>query len=114
MREKLVGLIIGLIIVITVLLILDNIGNRNREFFVKNRINSKIIKIDNVSGKYFRYFYDSKHYFNSYNTTHQEMLLIGDSISKKRSTKSFNIFRKDASGNYILLKTFELQYPFHF
>ncbi|TDX13997.1 hypothetical protein [Flavobacterium sp. S87F.05.LMB.W.Kidney.N] len=71
----------------------------NSEHFVKNKINSKIIRIYNYENKTLEFYYDEKYCITTTDTK-GDTLIIGDSINKEKNTSKFKIFRKNKFGNY--------------
>ncbi|MBC7557556.1 MAG: hypothetical protein H7195_11415 [Chryseobacterium sp.] len=101
-KENLVVLILlSLIIFIYLYWINDNINH-----FVENKINQKIIRIYNDHNKSLRFYYEENYCIGTLDTK-GDTLVIGDSISKEKSTAKFKVFRKGKNNKYSFYKEFE-------
>lgn len=78
---------------------------RNNNYFYKNNVQAKIIKIYNYENKSLQFYY-SDDYCITTTDTKNDTLRIGDSISKNANTEDFRIFRKDSLGRYNFYKSY--------
>jgi len=79
---------------------------RNSNYFYKNDVQAKIIRIYNYENKSLQFYY-SDDYCITTTDTKNDTLQIGDSISKNSNTEEFNIFRKDNFGKYKFYKNYK-------
>lgn len=78
---------------------------RNNNYFYKNNLQAKIIKIYNYENKSLQFYYNDDYCITTTNTKN-DTLRIGDSISKNANTEDFRIFRKDSLGRYNFYKSY--------
>ena len=82
-------------------------GNHNNEQFYKEQINSKLIKRSNWQIRTTEFYMENKLRIDS-NYLYNFDLKIGDSISKKKKTKNFDVYRKE-NGKYKFYKKYITQ-----
>ena len=80
-------------------------ANSNYNHFYKNKIDAKIIKVENYEDKSLNFYYDKK-YLLVLGDASDDTLKVGDSISKKMNTYKFAVFRTNENGDYRLLNNY--------
>ena len=98
-----IPIILGLIVVSFFLLRAQNEIN----YFNKNKINLKIVKVDNYFDKSLQFHYDENHCITTTDTK-GDTLRIGDSISKINNSTKFKVFRKNKLGKYTFYNDYEI------
>lgn len=106
MRNKtIVGLITFILFCFTIIYFLSKAKN-NLDYFTKNEINAKIIKVYNYENKSLEFYY-TKNYCITTTDTKGDTLVIGDSIQKEKNTIKFSVFRKNKYNKYELFNAYE-------
>ena len=98
-----IPIILGLTVVSFFLLRAQNEIN----YFNKNKINLKIVKVDNYFDKSLQFYYDENHCITTTDTK-GDTLRIGDSISKINNSTKFKVFRKNKFGKYTFYNDYEI------
>nr|WP_315035453.1 hypothetical protein [uncultured Chryseobacterium sp.] len=99
---RFIPLLLGLIIF--VYFYVYRVVVRNSDYFYKNSIQAKIIRIKNYESKSLQFYYDHDYCITTTDTK-GDLLSIGDSIYKEINTDEFKVFRK-IGNKYILFKTY--------
>lgn len=73
-----------------------------KRYFIKKKINSRIIDVENYYDKLLYFYYDHGKSFSSRDIN--DTLLIGDSISKPANTLTFSVFRQNKDSSFFLYK----------
>lgn len=78
----------------------------NKQHFTENELNTKIMRIENYMDKSLQFYYSNDYCIT---TTHTkgDVLIVGDSISKKAHSNSFCVFRKN-NGVYYLFGCYSI------
>ncbi|RQO42316.1 hypothetical protein DBR39_00110 [Chryseobacterium sp. KBW03] len=77
----------------------------NNNYFYKNNVESKIVKVYNYENKSLQFYY-SNDYCITTTDTKNDTLMIGDSISKKANTAKFKVYRKNKEDKYKFYKSY--------
>lgn len=93
------------VLILGILLFFHIKGSKNRNTFYNKQLNEKIVSSTNWQVRVKTYFLESNIAINS-TMSNPIDLQIGDSITKKSNTNTFNVFRKE-KGKYEYYKTFE-------
>jgi hypothetical protein len=80
-------------------------AKNNLDYFVKNKINAKIIRVYNYENKSLEFYYD-ENYCITTTDTKGDTLIIGDSIVKEKDAVEFDIFRKNKRSKYEFFKKY--------
>lgn len=79
---------------------------KNRDHFIDNKINSKIIRVHNYFNKSLQYYYDEDYCITTSHTS-GDTLIIGDSIAKEKNSFRFRVYRKTKLGKYVYFKEYK-------
>lgn len=103
MQKKIIWYVIIFSITGSFILVPYLIGKKTERYFFSNSLNKKIVRVDNYFNKSYQMYYDNNNWISSLEIN--EILKVGDSISKSQNTFSFKVYRMSDSG-YTFYKNF--------
>lgn len=84
------------------------IGKKERDDFCKNEINSKITSCSNPQKKVVEYYLPNNLQIDV-SVVDEIDIKVGDSISKKKQTSEYSVYKKNEKGKYYFFKLYDIE-----